>query len=364
MTPKQWYDKTIGKKIDTDNYPRSNPYQCWDYFDYFCRVIGFDGSRYCDSTGYVGDLWLLRDAEGYHYYTMFDYVTDPDQFKTGDWVFWSQHVAMYYEDKEVGQNQPKPYVTVKAMNWDGVLGAFRYRDWTCLDIKYGSSDITINNHRYHLYRQSPAEKIGILGAGLNKVESIRKLDADVLIYAKITGANYFQMKDGQIDPLNTTYGDISSPLNNEYQSLPNQNSTLFYDLETSDFGDCTWHNVDRTHNVFSPSLVYPNRNNHWEYALMVGMNHPNVRSVYTFLVKYHDGYCVGIADQELTPNEILKDFLETNMINISFLDGGGSAQMGRWNGTKFEYVRDTGRKVPSAIAIYRVPITVVEDMDI
>ena len=71
MTPKKYYDETIGKAIDTDNYPRSNPYQCWDYFDYFCRLVGFTGSRYCASTRYVGDLWFLRDAEGYHYYTDF-----------------------------------------------------------------------------------------------------------------------------------------------------------------------------------------------------------------------------------------------------------------------------------------------------
>ena len=43
------------------------------------------------------------------------------------------------------------------------------------------------------------------------------------------------------------------------------------------------------------------------------------------------------------------------MVNIAFLDGGGSAQLGRWNGTEFEYVRDTGRAIPSVVCIYREP---------
>ena len=39
--------------------------------------------------------------------------------------------------------------------------------------------------------------------------------------------------------------------------------------------------------------------------------------------------------------------------SISFLDGGGSAQFGRWDSAKakFEYIRDTGRAIPSAVAI-------------
>ena len=331
ITPKSYYDETIGKQIDTDNYPRNNPFQCWDYFDYFCRKVGFTGSRYCASTGYVGDLWLLRDAKGYEYYRDFDYITDPAQFQDGDWIFWSQHVAMFMSpNTEVGQNQNgKPYVTAKEMNWNGILGAMRYKYWSTVTIPYGASDVTINDHLYHLYRATPKDKPYVLGAGLNKVKPIRELDADILIYAKVTGANYFQMRDDQSDPVNTTYGDISAPLNNEYQNLPNQNSTLYYDLETGEFGDCTFVTIDPTHNVFSPALVYPNAKGHWEYALMVGLGHKDLKNMYSFVIKYNDGYCLGIADAEMTPQEIANDFVLTDMINIAFLDGGGSAMFGR-----------------------------------
>ena len=351
MTPKEWHDATIGRQFDTDSYPRSNPYQCWDYFDVFCRQIGFDGSRYCGSTGYVGDLWMLRDADGYHYYTAFDYITDPSELTDGDWVFWEKHVAMYYRGYEVGQNQPDPYVTQKTMNWDGILGAMRYKNWDGAEIAYGASDVTINGHSYSLYRQSPNEKIAVLGAGLNEVAPFKDLTAE-LVYAKVGGANYFQMRtDVPGQPYGMTFGDVSAPLSGMYQEVSNQDSTLFYDLETGAFGDCTDVYVNPTHNVFSPALVYPNANGHFEYARMVGSGHKNTRSTYTFVMRLQDGYCLGIANQEMTPQEIAYDF--PDCVNISFLDGGGSAQMGRWNGRVFEYIRDTGREIPSVVAIYR-----------
>lgn len=127
MTPEDWYNDTIGRSYDTDNYPRSNPYQCWDYFDVFCRRIGCTSSRYCARTGYVGDLWELRYKYGYQ--TCFDFIT-PDKLREGDWVFWKQHVAFYYDGDEVGQNQNgRRYVSAVPMNWNGILGAMRYKKW-------------------------------------------------------------------------------------------------------------------------------------------------------------------------------------------------------------------------------------------
>ena len=354
LSPKQWYADTIGKRIDTDNFPRDNPYQCWDYFDYFCRLIGFGGSRYCSISKMAGDLWYLRDNAGYEYSREFEYVTD-GKLKDGDWIFWEKHVAFFFSGKEVGQNQGYPYVTEKTMNWSGVLGAFRWKGWKkSISVPYGSSDAVINGHRYFLYRQNPGtEKIAVVAKGLNEVAPIKELDIGKLIYAKVGGANYFQMREGQADPVGTTYGDISSPLTGVYQNLPNQETTLFYDLTAADFGDCTFHEVDRTHDVFSPALVYPNANGNFEYARMVGMSHINLRNRYSFVIRFSDGYCLGLAEDELTPKEIAEDFQQTEMINIAFLDGGGSAQLGRWNGREFEYVRDTGRAIPSVVCIYR-----------
>jgi hypothetical protein len=170
--------------------------------------------------------------------------------------------------------------------------------------------------------------------------------------AKVTGANYFQMKTDQPDPYGTTYGDISAPLNDVWRELPNQNTTLYFDYETGAFGDCTGVHVNPEHNVASPAVVYPKTGN-YQYARMVGINHVNTRSRYTFAVRFTDGrYLVGITSDEMTPAQIAEDFRPLpDFESIQFFDGGGSAQMGRWNGKTFEYVRDTGREVPSAFAI-------------
>ena len=359
MTPKQFFDDTIGKKIDTDNYPRSNPYQCWDYFDYFCRIIGFKGSRHCSSTGYVGDLWFMRNDSGYNYSTDFYFITDPKDFKTGDWIFWKRHVAMYYNGMEVGQNQPAPYVTEKAMNWEGILGAMRWKHWQTIEIPYGYSEIKIEDRKYVLQRMRKDDHIAVLAVGLNKTARFADFTADdISPLAMISGANFFQN-----DPDNPagqaygmTFGDLSSPLNNVYQSLPNQDSTLFYNLEKGEFGDCTDYAVDPNDNVFSPALVYPNSKGNWEYARMVGTKHINLESIYTFLLRMSDGYCIGIALQISTPKQIAEDMSSSDIINISFLDGGGSAQACFKLNGEMKYARVTDREVPSVICIYTKPV--------
>lgn len=353
MTPEKWRDMTIGKSYDIDGAYGA---QCWDYFAYFVKYFNLPISTYCSLTGYVCDLWRLRNQYGYS--TYFDYITDPAKLRPGDWVIWDKgsshpysHIAMFIHNMELGQNQGAAYVTEKATTWD-MLGAFRFKNWS--EIYIGCSDMEINGHSYSLYRQGPSQKTVVLAAGVNKVDSIRKLDADVYVYAKIAGANYFQMQAGQADPVGTTYGDMSAPLNEVWTEVPNQDSTLYFEIESGAYGDCTGIHVDPEHNVFSPAVVYPAEGN-YQYARMVGAGHVNVVSRYTFLIRFKDGtYAVGIANQDLTPKQIqadIKTVCGSDLESVSFLDGGGSAQMGRWNGKAFEYIRDTGREIPSAVAI-------------
>ena len=64
-----------------------------------------------------------------------DYIYNANELINGDWVFWdkgsshpSGHVAMYYDGKELGQNQPYNYVTEKSTIWD-IMGALRPKFW-------------------------------------------------------------------------------------------------------------------------------------------------------------------------------------------------------------------------------------------
>ena len=106
--------------------------------------------------------------------------------------------------------------------------------------------------------------------------------------------------------------------------------------------------------MFSPAVVYPETGN-YQYARMVGISHVNVVSRYTFVIRLKDGsYVLGLSLQDCTPKQIVEDFKTVlRFHSFAFLDGGGSAQFGRWDSSKgkFEYVRDTGRPCPSAVAI-------------
>ena len=245
----------------------------------------------------------------------------------------------------------KPYA-ISGQTFQGFIYNPHVND---IDIPLGSSELKIGNNTYSLYRQNPAtETFAVLSAGLNKVAPISKLDADVYVMGKVTGANFFQMREGQPDPVNTTYGDISSPLNDVWRQLPNQDSTLYFDMETGMYGDCTGISIDPKHNVFSPSVVFPETGN-FQYATMVKIEYVNHVSRYSFVIRLKDGtYILGLAMQDSTPKKISDDIKSVIPFDsISFLDGGGSAQFGRWDSAKakFEYIRDTGRAIPSAVAI-------------
>ena len=125
LTPKIWYNSTIGKIYDVDHAYGA---QCWDYFAYFCKYCGLSGmDLYCKLTRYAGDLWNLRNTNGAGLYF---YFINPHDIREGDWVIWKTHIAFYYGGREIGQNQNRiGRVTSKPMNYSGILGAFRYKYW-------------------------------------------------------------------------------------------------------------------------------------------------------------------------------------------------------------------------------------------
>lgn len=125
MNPKDWYEMTIGKKYDIDGY---YGFQCWDYFAYFCKYFNLNVNTHCSLTGFAGDLWKDRFNKAYSKY--FTFITDVNQLRNGDWCFWDSHVAMYYDGKEVGQNQNyQPQVTAINFIYKGFLGAMRFKKW-------------------------------------------------------------------------------------------------------------------------------------------------------------------------------------------------------------------------------------------
>lgn len=134
ITPQEWYNMTYGKSYDVDGAYGA---QCWDYFAYFVKYLGLGVNTYCAKTGYVGDLWQLKDQ--YKYSQHFEYITDRTKFKNGDWIIWPRgskacplsHIAMYWNGQSLGQNQGGlKKVTLKSIDLSQAYGVLRWKAWS------------------------------------------------------------------------------------------------------------------------------------------------------------------------------------------------------------------------------------------
>lgn len=380
-SPRLFVQAFNGKTVDFDG---AYGVQCVDGFKEGCVYIDIPPQP-CPNN-WAESYWTCKNADGSINQNTkawqekyFNLIEDYRQFRDGDWVIWprgcashpSSHVAMYYNGQEFGERQYENNraFCLKDTDFTDASGALRPKAWSAIVIPDYDSDLTINGHLYHLVRQASNLRAVVLSPGLNETAQIKDMDCEYYVYGKITGCNYFQNDPDNPDarPYGETYGDISSPISAVYQNLPGQDSTMFYDIETGKHGDCTGVTIDPEHNVFSPGLIYePGKN--VQYARMVGLGLCNTVSRYCFVIRFLNGtYALGIAEQDLTPNQIASDFLGIdNLQAVAFIDGGGSAQMMRYRmkERRVEYVRDTGRATAGCIALIGGPVPPQEELPV
>ena len=362
MTPSEFHSNYYGWGKDIDGVAGT---QCVDLYKEFLRIIGCPTYKApIGGDGYADYIWYNRQR----WAQWFTFVP-AGQFQDGDIVLFPHrkrggkthllsHICFYFGGKQFGTNQHDSKLGRRACdkpcNWSDALGALRYKYWETtakMTIPKGYSKQTIGGHAYMVYRQKDGQKIGVLSAGGKNLKAISAHDTpDALIYAKIGGANFFQMAQG--DDYGTHYGDEVSPLNGVYQIVPAQDSTLYYNLETGKYGNSTGYYPGKTENVFSPAVVY--HDGTYEYAKMVGVNHVNVSSIYTALIRLKDGtYIMALSTSNTTPKAMYADFKTIDGFeSMAVLDGGGSAQMQAWHDGKMYTVRGTTRLLPSVVAFY------------
>lgn len=126
----------LGQKIDVDNFPVKQPYQCWDLVSgkYFPYIGGEKIS--CRNSGYVKDIANTRKSNGILNFC--DDIGLKAPMQPGDICIWTEceacpysHIAIYDHDDGqdavyfLGQNQPYPYVTVMRIPVQGIIGVFR-----------------------------------------------------------------------------------------------------------------------------------------------------------------------------------------------------------------------------------------------
>lgn len=137
-TPEEFRNATLGKRIDVDNFPKEQPYQCWDLPAFFwSRVVGrFLATK--QGGGGAKDCWNYNRV--YNAGSEFELITDRNALKVGDWLIdnggeWG-HVGMITAIvaqgqvvRLLGQNQPYGYVNEINFSLRNFAGAFRLKAW-------------------------------------------------------------------------------------------------------------------------------------------------------------------------------------------------------------------------------------------
>lgn len=128
--------KYIGRHVDVDGFPASQPYQCWDLVSgvYFPYIDGF--TIHCGVSGYVKDIANQRATNGILKFC-FDVGLNED-LQQGDICIWTNcsdtpysHIAIYDSDSGqdavyfFGQNQPYNYCNIVRLPVRGIIGVFR-----------------------------------------------------------------------------------------------------------------------------------------------------------------------------------------------------------------------------------------------
>ena len=215
MSPSEFLNNYMGWGKDVNG---AAGIQCVDLAKEHLRLVGvpnytapIGGDGYADNIWYNRERWeTWYDFIPAGHFQDGDMVVFPHQ-KRGGWTHPYSHVCFWYGGQEFGTNQGVATATLKNTDWSDALGALRYKGWNKkATLPDTASDIEINGHKYSLYKQSEDMYTVVLSAGVDRLASIRNLDADVYVVAKVTGGNYYQMRTDLPDnPYGETYGDLT-----------------------------------------------------------------------------------------------------------------------------------------------------------
>lgn len=143
--------QTFNKLIDMDKYPKKQPYQCWDYGDYFwVNQCGRSLITKAGGNGCARDCWnISRQVNAGN---DFDLIYDKYSLRVGDWVIFNGgnygHIGIVKSIVKAGslvelqgENQGSIAVNIVRHSLNDFLGAFRYKAWQKSDAKKSNEDI-------------------------------------------------------------------------------------------------------------------------------------------------------------------------------------------------------------------------------
>jgi hypothetical protein len=131
----------LGRGLDTDGYPPSQPFQCYDVFIQYNReVVGCSAYVSARVTGLAQDMWTdFANTVLPQFYTQ---IAWNQPGVKGDVAIWGRtpatpdsHITVLLADNGTsqhifGQNQPQPICTIRDLASAGLLGYLRPKQLT------------------------------------------------------------------------------------------------------------------------------------------------------------------------------------------------------------------------------------------
>ena len=190
----EFIDITLGRRIDTDGFPKDQPYQCVDLAKYFneCYNPGFQ--VFCSKTGYAKDWATEKNTNG-----LLNHFTETsfNNMIKGTLVVWGNckvapysHIGFFVRNNGNGtfqclqQNAPYPYVTLSNITYDGLIGAFIPNQ-----LLNSSTQSDYINIPEWISIRNVYNSVGIL-KGVIKPQKFGGLTYKVLGYEEIRGLKY------------------------------------------------------------------------------------------------------------------------------------------------------------------------------
>lgn len=173
-TPQEFLNSTLNKKYDMDSYPKTQPYQCWDYGDYFwVNQVGRSLVTKAGGNGSARDCWNI--SKFINAGNDFDLIYDKRLLKTGDWIITdggkNGHIGIVAGIVTTGEivllqseNNGSIYVNRKNFTLSTFLGGFRLKEWNKTESflppkgywGYGDRDARVGQLASFMYKTFPA----------------------------------------------------------------------------------------------------------------------------------------------------------------------------------------------------------------
>ena len=365
MTPEQFYAETVGKRIDVDGYPKWQPYQCIDLFRYWGQLNSVPVPATPDdrASGY----WTCKNEKGElvpavaewqsKYFTK---ITDPADFKTGDWIIWGwggshpeTHVAMYYHGQEYGENQGgNASACLKTTDFSDALGGLRWKGYG-MQIEKGFHSFTWNGLKVDILRATHANGYNlhlISAGGPFDLKDLMEFDSDRLAIVGAVNANYFVMATGE------HLGLEGDGWVNGYFQAPKTAGVLAYYIndqgvigahDQSDF----WLSQDQIQVGCAPYAVLIHDGQNVDMHSTAFGSKDLVKNTQTAAMRIGEDWALAIFS-ECYPSDVHKFAQEAGANELILMDSGGSTQMFECATTgKRRQIRHTSRLLPNVLVL-------------